>query len=94
MPSGFERHTAQLEQAAPPSTYLGAVAPVINPIDEMILNRVGGDVRHFTNDVVPIEQPHDARLTRRPKVLPPAAQGVLAASDHPMQVLDEFGIAS
>jgi hypothetical protein len=68
--------------------------PMVHTIHQIVLHRVGRGVHQLVDDRRPIDQLHHAGLLGRPQVLPPASQGVLAASQQLMKMLDELRVTT
>jgi len=64
--------------------------PVMNALDEEILDRVRCRVDELVDDIGALDKMNDADLFAGPKVLPATAQGVLSLGEHLVEVLDEL----
>ena len=64
--------------------------PVVNPLDESVLDRVGRRVDKLVHDVSCVDEPDEAQRFARPEVLPATAQRVHGLRDELVQVLGEL----
>jgi hypothetical protein len=66
--------------------------PVVDPVDQVVLHRIGRGVDQLVHHRVAVDQLHHADLLRRPEVFPAPPERILAACEYLMKILEDHGV--